>query len=94
MTDVLTLPFPARPSDPQTSQQAASVDRHNLRDRVRSILTEHPAGLTDHELTAALGLDPVQKPTVGKRRQECHAVDTGLRRPSPSGSPCVVWVIR
>lgn len=94
MTDVLTLPFPARPSDPQTSQQAAAIERHGLRDRVRIILAANPQGLTDHELTAALGLDPAQKPTVGKRRQECGAVDTGVRRPSPTGSSCIVWAIR
>ena len=86
-----TLFDSVRPSDPDTSHIAARLERHSLRDRVRFILTEHPLGLTDHELTAALRLDPAQKPTVGKRRQECGAVDTGLRRPSPSGSPCVVW---
>ena len=85
-----TLFDSVRPSDPDTSHIAARLERHSLRDRVRIILAGSD-GLTDHELTAALRLDPAQKPTVGKRRQECGAVDTGLRRPSPSGSPCVVW---
>ena len=85
-----TLFDSVRPSDPDTSHIAARLERHSLRDRVRIILAASD-GMTDHELTAALRLDPAQKPTVGKRRQECGAVDTGLRRPSPSGSPCVVW---
>ena len=90
MTDLLTLPFPARTSDPQTSQTAASLERHSLRDRVRIVLAASD-GYTDWELTDALGLDRSQKPTVGKRRQECHAVDSGVRRPSPMNSPCIVW---
>ena len=85
-----TLFDSVRPTDPNTSHAAAALVRHSLRDRVRIILAGSD-GMTDWELTDALGLDRSQKPTVGKRRQECGAIDTGLRRPSPSGSPCIVW---
>lgn len=87
-----TLFDSVRASDPDTSHAAAALERTSLRDRVRWAL-ESGVGLTDWDITEALGLDPVQKPTVGKRRQECGAVDSGRRRPSPSGSPCVVWVL-
>jgi hypothetical protein len=85
------LPFPARASDPDTSHQAAALDRVTLRARVHSVLERCPEGLTDHEITAMLGMDSDDKPTVGKRRQELGAVDTGRRRPSRKGKACVVW---
>jgi hypothetical protein len=87
------LPFPARASDPDTSHQAAALDRVTLRARVHSVLERCPEGLTDFEITAMLGMDLADKPTCGKRREECGAIDTGRRRPSPKGNPCVVWAL-
>jgi hypothetical protein len=84
------LPFPARTTDPDTSQQAAFGDRTPLRDRVNmALFTAGP--LTDWEITAELCLPRHRKPSVGKRRQELGCVDTGLRRPSPDGRPTIVW---
>ena len=83
--------FNVRASDPDTSREAADRDRNTLRARVRSTLRSYPGGLTDHELTAKLGLPDRRKPSVGKRRQECGAVDTGRRRPSPDDHLCIVW---
>jgi hypothetical protein len=85
------LPPNVRASDPDTSRRAALLDRRSIRDQVRRLLVVCPDGLTDWELTETLGLPRHQKPTVGKRRQEVGAVDSGLRRPSPTGQPCIVW---
>jgi hypothetical protein len=86
------LPFPARTTDPQTSQQAALGDRGPLRESVQRILWGfEPHGLTDWEITWQLGLSERRKPSVAKRRQELGCVDTGLRRPSPDGRPTLVW---
>jgi hypothetical protein len=87
------LPFPARASDPETSRQAAALDRVTLRARVYSVLERCPEGLTDWELVAILGMDDLDKPSCGKRRQECGCIDTGRRRPSPKGVACVVWAL-
>jgi hypothetical protein len=85
------LPFPARTTDPDTSQSAAALPRVTLREQVRCALTVHPSGLTDWEITAYLGLPDRRKASVGKRRQELGAIDTGLRRRSIDGQPCIVW---
>lgn len=85
--------FNVRRTDPETSRHAAAIDRSSLRGQVYVMLADHPDGLTDHELTQLLGLPPHRKPSVGKRRQEAGAFDTGLRRPSPDGHPCVVWAL-
>lgn len=86
--------FPnVRRSDPDTSHAAAALKRVTLRSLVKTELRRHPDGLTDWELTARLGLDARRKPSVGKRRQEAGATDTGRRRPSPDGNACVVWAI-
>ena len=81
----------ARTADPDTSHQAALSVLPRLsgdRQRVRDYLADHPEGLTDFELARGLG---GQQTSLGKRRLELKCVDTGLRRPSPSGSPAVVW---
>lgn len=53
-----------------------------------------PDGMTDLEIEAALDLN---RPSGGNRRGELVALGlvnpTGARRLSPSGRPCVVWVI-
>lgn len=82
-----------RTTDPATSKVAARLDRGSHRERVRLALVANPHGLTDWELTSAVGVEPHHKPSIGKRRQECGAVDTGLRRRGPHGQPCVVWAL-
>lgn len=84
-----------RASDPDTSHIAAAENeaRASLRSQVHALLLAHPAGATDWELADLLGLDASEKPSVVNRRRECGAVDTGLRRPSPKGKPCVVWAL-
>lgn len=91
--DQLSFPLPVRPSDPDTSQLAARLDRSSLRDRVAQALRLYPEGLSDWQLTDLLGEPAWRKPSVGKRREELGAVDTGRRALSPSGLPCVVWAL-
>ncbi len=85
-----------RPSDPDTSHTAAaaaSPGREQIKQIVYNTLLEHPDGLTDWELLEATGLDRDLRGSVIKRRQDCGARDTGLRRLSPSGHPCIVWAL-
>lgn len=85
-----------RPSDPITSHIAAANNpgRERIAEKVRAILAAHPSGLTDWELFALTGYDPSLRASVIKRRGDAGAVDTGRKRPSPSGRPCVVWALR
>lgn len=85
------LPFPARATDPETSQRAAALQRVTLRQRVEAVLQANPQGVTDWELTDILGLPERRKGSCGKRRQECGAIDSGLRRRSPDGQSVIVW---
>jgi len=71
-----------------------------LRQRVHATLEANPQGLTDWEITVALGLSERRKPSVAKRRQECEAVPAlddffgaCMTRPSPDGVPCTVWTL-
>lgn len=85
-----------RPSDPDTSHIAARPTRHRseVRDQIAAILrAEWPHGLTDHELFARTGLPESQRGSMIRRRAETGATDSSVRRPSPSGYPCVVWVL-
>lgn len=93
MTDVQPPLFNVRSSDPDTSHLAAVRPRSDswLQAEIRELLLF--TRMTDWELTTNLGLPAYRKPTVGKRRQEIGAVDTGERRPSPMGRPCVVWTL-
>lgn len=99
-----TAPLEVRPPQTDTQRRAhRPTDRQTLRAAVRAALLRHPDGITDWELTEFLGLPERDKPSVGKRRQECKAIPVYVRvgderrvmtRPSPTGSPCTVWTIR
>lgn len=78
-------------TDPETSQLAAKLPRKGLALAVYECLADHPQGLTDAELLTKLGLPERKRGSVAKRRHDCGARDTGLRRPSPDGNPMVVW---
>jgi hypothetical protein len=86
----------ARRSDPDTSHNAArlATGRISLKQAVRAILEDHPFGATDWEIWEATGLGIEHKPSVVNRRRECGAFDTFMRRPSPTGNPCVVWCLK
>lgn len=83
-----------RRKDPETSRAAAAaltpgrLSSHRWAALVA--LAQGPA--TDFELAQRTG---IQQTSVGKRRLELarlgYVEDTGLRRPSPSGSPAIVW---
>ena len=86
---------PARASDPSTSHLAVEDAKKNAakgRQIALQVLQEHRAGLTDFELATLAGW---QQTSIGKRRGELRdlglVIDSGLRRPSPSGSKAIVW---
>ena len=86
-----------RATDPDTSWQAAFHDlAQRVNDRVRSLKTHYyqPCGLTDFELAKLMGR---QQTSAGKRRGELRDMglleDSDTRRPAPSGSQAIVWVI-
>lgn len=90
-------PWPrARQSDPATSHQAArdatpNAGTHRAR-ALAALRAAGPRGLTDFELADRLGL---QQTSAGKRRGELRdqgwVVDSGQKRPAPSGSSAIVW---
>lgn len=94
-------PPAARRCDPETSHLAAArakLGASHGRLMVLRYLAEGPK--TDYELAAATG---IQQNSIGKRRGECrdHGLvevftdATGVKetRPSPTGSPTLVWRI-
>lgn len=100
MTHQATL-FPmepcARATDPSTSHEAAKTATSNAakgRQIALVLLTLNPSGLTDFELAKLSGW---QQTSIGKRRGELRdagqVIDSGERRPAPSGAAAIVWKI-
>lgn len=81
-----------------TSVDAALKAKPKIGNRQGLVLTKlriaGPGGMTDHELTAALGL-PLQ--SVVPRRRELVQLglvkDSGDRRATPSGRKAIVWTL-
>lgn len=96
--DLFTCAGTARSSDPDTSWEAALRNLSGKRTDRREALMAHAAfcdtGLTDFALASLMER---QQTSVGKRRGELRdwglVEDRGTRRPSPSGSPAIVWRI-
>jgi hypothetical protein len=99
VTGQLTFPM-ARTSDPHTSHQAAArTDTRTTRALAwDALVAAGPDGLTDFELAARTGIGQT---SIGKRRLDLlrdgmvEPVLTPLgkpaTRPSPTGSPSIVW---
>jgi DNA-binding MarR family transcriptional regulator len=88
-------PPSARRTDPDTSHEAArraGLGASEGRKDALHYLSRGPC--TDFELAARSGY---QQTSIGKRRGELVqlglVVKTNERRPSPSGSPAIVWAI-
>lgn len=87
----------ARRTDPDTSHRAAAdAALHARTHRARALHALRHAGrdgLTDFELADRTG---IAQTSIGKRRGELRdaglVVDSGNRRPAPSGSAAVVWI--
>jgi hypothetical protein len=97
MLDPVTLAPAVRWDDPDTCRTAAERASVNAGTNRALALTAHAhadGGLTDHELAELTG---VQQTSIGKRRGELVALGlierTDVRRPSPTGSPAIVWRI-
>lgn len=93
----LVPPPPAyRRTDPATSRQAAKYVEPAAQTQQARVLDAHRRmwrnGMTDAELAAYLAMHPG---SAAKRRGELTAagmiVDSGLRRPTPSGCAATVW---
>jgi hypothetical protein len=88
-------PLQVRPDPLPTQTEAHQRNRVTDLERVRRVLLEHPAGLTDHEIADLLG-EPNRKPSLGRRRAQLGAVKVEkspgewLTRKS-HGVSCVVW---
>lgn len=88
----------ARATDPQTSHEAAASVRPRAgSSRALALVALAAAGshgLSDFELAARTG---VPQTSIGVRRKELQRVGlvetTDRRRPSPSGTPAIVWTI-
>ena len=81
-----------RVNDPDTCQEPSEFRMSKGRLLALAAHVSHPDGLTDFELADRTGK---AQTSIGKRRGElAHAgliVATTERRPSPSGSPAIVW---
>lgn len=87
----------ARTADPDTSHSGArdaSRKAQTNRDLALAVLAANPRGLTDFELSDLTG---IAQTSIGKRRGELRdagrVIDSGHRRPSPSGSSAIVWAV-
>lgn len=88
----------SRRGDPDTSVTAAQNAHSNAARHRDLALAAHYAhmhtGLTDFELADATG---IQQTSIGVRRGDLvrlgFVMATHIRRPSPTGSPAIVWVI-
>lgn len=97
MSDTLFDHPAVRNTDPDTSHIAAQAALSRKATDQRLVLRIHaanPDGLTDFELA-----DIAQRAqtSLGVRRGQLRdaglIVNSGLKRPSPSGSPSIVWKI-
>lgn len=88
----------ARNSDPTTShaaaEHAALKAGTNRAIALRALAEAGSQGLTDFELARVTS---IQQTSIGKRRGELARIglveSAGITRPSPSGSPAIVWRI-
>jgi hypothetical protein len=86
----------ARPTDPETSQTAVPSPAH-LSFVQQEVMAFHRAaeGMTDDEL--CLRMSWRCEGTVKKRRTELSRVgalvDSGVRRPTRTGTPAIVWEV-
>ncbi len=96
-SDHSTTPPPSVCSSP-TSRAAASRIRPDI-SRLGWLVLEtlqraSPDGLTDSEIQQMLGLaGSSERPRRVWLARSGWVVDSGLRRPSPTGRQCVVWIV-
>lgn len=89
-------PGGVRNDDPDTSHEAAySVNSATTQGYILDLLRTHPDGLTAHEMSELLrmALNTVSPCTAPLLRKE-FIVDSGERRPGPSGRRCIVWKLK
>jgi len=84
-----------RSTDPDTSIAAASSVMTEIgKSKVLKALQKYPNGLTDFELADETGW---QQTSIGKRRGELRdvglVIDSGYRKPAPSGRMAIVWCL-
>jgi hypothetical protein len=85
-----------RTTDPDTSQAPSPRRLSAGRWTALETLHRHPDGLTDFELAA---ITCIAQTSIGCRRKDLArmdpalVVDSGERRPSPTGASAIVWRI-
>lgn len=89
----------ARNTDPATSHQAAAQVRGDDATRMEKLvfdcLNEAPHGLTNHELVEATGLTwNTVTPRIRPMVRKGLVMDSGERRPGPTGKRCIVWKVK
>jgi hypothetical protein len=86
-----------RRDHPETSHAAAEgiSDRiGKLQAKVLKALRGHPGGLTDEQLQILLKMNPsTQRPRRIELVEKRLVRDSGVRRPTTSGRPAIVWQI-
>ncbi|MGC2234280.1 MAG: hypothetical protein WBA09_22455 [Candidatus Acidiferrum sp.] len=85
----------ARRRDPDTSKRAArSVDATPLQRMVLSLLNQHSAGLTTHQLAEFMDIDLVTvSPRIAPLVRRGLVCDSGQRRKGESGRMSIVWKV-
>jgi hypothetical protein len=87
----------ARTPDPDTSHAAATSVRGDQANRLEleilEVLKRHPAGLTNHEIVEASGVEwNTATPRIAPLVRKGLVIDSGRRRTDPStGRACNVW---
>jgi DNA-binding MarR family transcriptional regulator len=88
----------ARRSDPETSHEAAQEVEKSvtaLEAIVLEALRNHPLGLTNHEIVEFTGLTwNTASPRLHPLVKKGWVIDSGERRPGPSGRNCIVWRLK
>ena len=91
--DLPPLPYVRHSETSKEAAIKAEPASGTQRRRVLEELRKHPAGLTDEQMQALLGMNPsTQRPRRVELEKSGQVIDSGIKRPTQSGRSAVVWV--
>lgn len=91
--DVITKYQPHSETSKRSAREIESA-AETWRGAVLRLLQSRPDGCTDDEMQVILGMNPsTQRPRRIELVERNFVEDSGLRRPTRSGKPAVVWKI-